>query len=253
MKKKGQMTLFIILGIVLIILIGLYFVGVKTNIIPPLLTPSDANSEMKEIEEHIEDCLEEVGMNYLYILGQQGGYLNPGEDTYKMFNDSMVSYLCWNQENSPTCTNRLITLDKMEEQLEDSIGKGLETCINVYDYSNDVEVNEDWELDITINYFNVDFNLDYPVSVVKGEDDSASEDEFGYEADVALGEIYEVTQDIVNQHASLGEFDQLLYMLSKLSRYTIYKNRPYPDVIYQVKLREKAYVFQFGIQGEENV
>ena len=167
--------------------------------------------------------------------------------------DSMVSYLCWNQENSPTCTNRLITLDKMEEQLEDSIGKGLETCINVYDYSNDVEVNEDWELDITINYFNVDFNLDYPVSVVKGEDDSASEDEFGYEADVALGEIYEVTQDIVNQHASLGEFDQLLYMLSKLSRYTIYKNRPYPDVIYQVKLREKAYVFQFGIQGEENV
>ena len=107
MKKKGQMTLFIILGIVLIILIGLYFVGVKTNIIPPLLTPSDANSEMKEIEEHIEDCLEEVGMNYLYILGQQGGYLNPGEDTYKMFNDSMVSYLCWNQENSPTCTNKI--------------------------------------------------------------------------------------------------------------------------------------------------
>jgi hypothetical protein len=42
-------------------------------------------------------------------------------------------------------------------------------------------------------------------------------------------------------------------MLSKLSRYTIYKNKPYPDVLYQIKLREGDYVFQFAIQGEENV
>ena len=250
--KRGQATLFIVLGIILVVIVGLYFVGVKTEIIPPLLGTSDANSEMNDIEEHVEGCLEEIGEDYLGILGQQGGYLNPSEDTYKLFNDSMVSYLCWNQVDYKTCTNRLLTLDKMQEDLQDAMNTGLETCINVYDYSNDVEAGT-WDLEVDVNFQNVDFILNYDVAIDKGEGDVASEDEFFVSVDVPLGELYEVSQDIVNEYATLGDFDQLLYMLSKLSKYTIYKNKPYPYVLYQVKLREDDYIFQFAIEGESNV
>jgi hypothetical protein len=253
MRKRGQAAIFIILGIVLIIAIVLYFVGVKTEIIPPLLTSSDAASELNEVEEHIEECLQELGADYLYIIGTQGGYLSPGPDTYRLYNDSQVSYLCWNQVDLPTCTNRLLTLEKMDEQLTEAIDNALDTCINVYDYSSDVEVGGERELEVEINLQEVVISLYYPITVDKGDDDYASEDEFSETVEVALGDLYGVSQDIVNQHAAVGDFDQLLYMLSKLSRYTIYKNKPYPDTVYQVKLRENDYVFQFAIQGESNV
>jgi hypothetical protein len=124
--------------------------------------------------------------------------------------------------------------------------------VNVYDYSDDVTVAENWDLTVDIQRDSVDFVLYYPVQITKGED-VASQDEFEETLNVPLGELYEVSQDAVNDHAVYGDFEQLLYMLSKLSRYTIYKNKPYPDVLYQIKLREGDYVFQFAIQGEENV
>jgi len=79
------------------------------------------------------------------------------------------------------------------------------------------------------------------------------EDEFMFSVDAPLGELYDVSVDIVNDHAGYGGFDPLIYMLSKLSRYTIYQEKPYPDTVYQVKLREDDFVFQFVIQGERTV
>jgi hypothetical protein len=252
MGKRGQATIFIVLGILLVAIVVLYFVGVQTNVIPPLLTTSDAASELNDIDSHVEECLEDVGMEYLNVIGIQGGYITTADDTFRLYNDTTVSYLCWNQQDSEACTNRLLTVSKMETQLEETLNIALQTCINVYDYSKGVTVRDDWELDIQVNQETVDIDLFYPIEVIKGED-SASEDEFSVTLDVPLGELYTVSQDIVNDHAVYGDFDPLLYMLSKLSKYTIYKNKPYPDTIYQVKMRENPYVFQFGIQGEPSV
>ena len=233
MNKRGQATLFIILGIVLVVLVVLYFVGVQQKIIPPILGGSSANEEMNDVENHIKGCLEEVGNDYVTILGLQGGYLSPDEGTYRLYDDSKISYLCWNQVDTKTCTNRMLTEESMETELKQAMESALNTCVNVYDYSSDATIAEDWDLTVDIQRSSVDFVLYYPVQIVKG-DDVAS-------------------QDVVNDHAIYGDFEQLIYMLSKLSRYTIYKNKPYPDVLYQVKLREGDYVFQFAIQGEEKV
>src|SRR3989344_6384197 len=139
MEKRGQATLFIILGIVLVVLVVLYFVGVQQDIIPPLLSGGDASSQMSAVDQHIRECLSEVGGQYATQIAAQGGYLAPATDTYHLYNDTQVSYLCWNQEGLATCTNRLLTLAHMEEDLRLTIQGALGTCINVYDVSDDVE------------------------------------------------------------------------------------------------------------------
>jgi hypothetical protein len=252
MEKRGQATLFIILGIVLVVLVILYFIGVQQDIIPPLLSGGDASSQMAAVDAHVRECLATIGNQYATQIAVQGGYLAPATDTYRLYNDTQVSYLCWNQVGLPTCTNRLLTVSHMEEELQESIASALGTCVNVYDVSDDVEAADAWELTVDIQRDSVDLLLYYPVTIDDG-DDVVSTDEFSESLDVPLGELYEVSQDIVNDHAVLGDFEQLVYMLSKLSRYTIYKYKPYPDVLYQVRLREGTYVFQFAIQGEENV
>lgn len=250
MGKRGQATLFIILGIVLVVLVILYFVGVQQKIIPPLLAPSDASSQMVAVNEQVQGCLQTIGNEYATQIAAQGGYLAPATGTYRLYNDTQVSYLCWDQTGLPTCTNRLLTKAHMETELKDAISSALSTCINVKDASSDATVADQWDLTVSIQRTSVDLALYYPVSINDGKN-TVSQDTFKESLDVPLGDLYDVSQDIVNDHASLGDFDQLTYMLSKLSRYTIYKYRPYPDVLYQVKLREGTYVFQFAIQGED--
>ncbi len=251
MTKRGQATLFIIIGIVLVVIIALYFVAVSQEIIPPILGGGSASSEMADVDNHIRECLDEVGTEYVTIIGLQGGYLSPSESTYRLYNDTTVSYLCWDQVDVPMCTNRMLTIKHMEEELKDAIDEGLKTCINVNDYSSDAIVADDWDLTVEINRADVELSLYYPVSIDKG-DDVASEDSFVESLNVPLGELYDVSQDIVNDHAVYGDFEQLIYMLTKLRMYNIYKLKPYPDVLYKIKLREGNYIFQFAIQGEDN-
>jgi hypothetical protein len=251
MKKRGQSTIFIIVGIVIVLIVALYIIGTQTKIIPPLLGGGSAVDQMSDIETHITECLEEIGDDYLTQLGLQGGYLSIPADSYRMYNDSTVSYLCYNQINSATCSNRMLTVAHMEQELEDTVSSALETCINVHDYSKDITaVAESWVLEVEIYQSTVDFLLTYPVEIAK-EDETIKEDEFTFSFNVPLGELYDVSMDVVNQEASIGDFDQLIYMLQKFSKYTIYKYRPYPDKIYQVRMREGNYIFQFAIQGEE--
>jgi len=253
MNKRGQATVFIIIGVVIVILVALYLVLTQTKVIPPFLGGGDASDEMSDIDEHISECMEEIGGEYLTRLGQQGGYLEiVSAGSYRTYNDSSVSYLCYNQPGLITCSNRLLTVAHMESELEDVISQGLESCINVYDYSDDVRAAEDWVLEVEIFNSAVDMTLVYPVEVIKDEEDRREKEEFTFTfSDVPLGELYDVSMDIVNSEASLGDFDQLLYMLQKFSKYNIYKYRPYPDKIYQISLREGGYVFQFAIEGED--
>ena len=251
MEKKGQTTLFIVLGILLVAIVILYLVLVRQDIIPPLLAPTDAATDMAAVETHVKGCLEDVGGTYVTLIGLQGGYLSPAPDTYRLYNDSAVSYLCWNQEGVATCTNRLLTLSHIEEELTDAIDQELSTCINVKDISSDADIAKEWELAVAIRQNSVDLTLDYPVTIDKGKGDIASEDTFSASVDAPLGDLYQVSQDIVNDHALYGDFDHLLYVLSKVGRYSVYKNSPYPDVVYQVRLLQDDYVFQFAIQGAQ--
>jgi hypothetical protein len=252
MNKRGQTTLFIILGIVIVILVALFFIGRKVELIPELFPAADAQGELNDIDDHVTDCLGEIGDEYVRQIALQGGYLSVGADTYRLWNDTTVSYLCWNQEGLPTCSNRLLIEAHMEEELEEVMTEALSTCINIYDYSDDLQAADDWVLEVDVNYDSVDLYLDYPVEVVKDED-SASTDGFEESLNLPLGQLYDVSQYIVNQHAEWGVFDPLLYMLGQMGEYTIYTNKPYPDTLYQLKLREGNFIFQFAIQGEENV
>ena len=74
--------------------------------------------------------------------------------------------------------------------------------------------------------------------------------EFKEVVDKPLGDLYEVSQDILDYESQFGDFDQLIYMLSKKGDYFIYKKRPYPDKLYIINDKERKLTFQFFVQGE---
>lgn len=249
MDKKGQVTAFVILGIVIlagVILIlylrGQFFFGPAT--------PSSLSARITPIKEHITSCIQEVSPEYIERIGMQGGHLKLGDDTYRKREDIPISYLCYNIESKPTCYNRMLLISEMENELNDAIRKGLATCINLGKYKKGFEITTG-TLDVKteIGEESVLVNVNYPITLTKGET-KASEDKYSVNLNYPLGKLYNAAQDIIDAHTTTGNFEQLRYMLDHKGEYTIEVMKPYPDILYILTAKGSPYIFQFFVQGE---
>ncbi|MDD4878686.1 MAG: hypothetical protein PHO02_06680 [Candidatus Nanoarchaeia archaeon] len=254
-NKRGQVTLFVILGIVIVAIIVL-LLAFRKDILPKTGSPENIDATMKGIEKGIRECMAEAADEPITRIGLQGGYLSTPEGSYRRWNDYAVSYLCYNQAGKETCTNRFLTMGKMEEQLSEAITENMGKCMDIDEFASlglikTIEVIPGNAMDVTVSIAKdvVNIELNYKVEV-KGSSGSKVKDKFEIAIRSPLGELYEVSQDIIDSETTFGRFDQLTYMLNKMSLYTIYVQKPYPDKIYQIKLREKDYMFQFAVEGE---
>jgi len=252
-NKKGQVTLFVILGIVIVV-VALLVLHTRTNLF--LFNPSveDLNNQLEGINEHVVDCILEVGEEPIRRIGLQGGYLGASTGAYIVYNDSTINYLCFNIEDSPQCMNRMLLEKNMEEQLSENIEFMLGSCLDVKSFKKfggfEI-VSGDWDCDVEIKKDNVVVNVYYPVQLKSTKSDvEVSMSDFYKSFDFPLGYLYDASQIIVNTEAMYGEFDQLIYMLQEKGKIRIEKKRPYPDKLYIMNAIDNDYVFQFAIQGE---
>ena len=116
MKKRGQVSTFAIVGIVIVVLITL-FIFMRSRIYIGPVTQQDLEQELVPIKEHIEECLLDKTEPRLRQIGLQGGYINTPENTYRLYNSQRVSYLCYNIEDKPYCRQRILRIKDMEEEL----------------------------------------------------------------------------------------------------------------------------------------
>ena len=57
MNKRGQATVFIIIGIVIVVLVLLYLLLTQTRVIQPILGGSSVNEQMGDVDDHITECI----------------------------------------------------------------------------------------------------------------------------------------------------------------------------------------------------
>lgn len=248
MHKRGQVTIFIIAGIIIVasVLLLLYLRGQ----IFVVVTPENLPDQLIPIRDHITNCLKDIAPDYIERIGLQGGYLSTPEGTFRSTKGIPISYLCYNVGRSPLCYNRMLTRDHMEVELSKAIAEGLQTCLNLKKFEHGFTMSAG-SLAVTteIGQDTVAVTANLPITLTK-ETATVSEDEFSEVFDYPLGRLYDVSQDIVDVEAVYGEFDQLNYMLSKRGQYIIEKQRPYPDKLYILQHKDSPYIFQFHIQGE---
>ena len=82
MKKRAQVTIFIILGIIVLISVGL-FLTIKSSIKKEEIAPGvtriveELPSEFLPLKPYVEKCAEKTAKEGLIMLGQRGGYAYP--------------------------------------------------------------------------------------------------------------------------------------------------------------------------------
>ncbi len=248
--KRGQATTFMVLGLVVLAAVVLLFFMRGQFLFGPVTVEKIEDKAMGPIRDHIDDCVNEVAPDYFERIGLQGGYLRTPEDTYRLYDGITVSYLCYNMEDLPTCYNRYLTVGEMETQLEDAIREGLGTCLNVKKLAKGLDVYlGDLKVDVDVGDYNSIVNVNFPVKIGRG-DVFVEEDEFETVLDVPLGALFGVARDIIEIETQVGEFEQLVYMLSHKGQFVIDKKKPYPDKMYILTSKDSEYIFQFFVQGE---
>lgn len=157
-KSRGQITIFMLIGIVLLVVIGmmLYLVGV-------LSLPNSLHiTEKEQVQNYVTQCLRIGGKSSLLAFGLQGGHLAL-QPPYN--NNPKTAYLYQNGNNN------LLPLDRMELDIASDTTERLNKCIDGFKAFTGVTVEPVGSPTVKTVLGTKDstFTLNYKFFVHKGE------------------------------------------------------------------------------------
>lgn len=158
--KKGQVTFFVLLGIVLVaVIVSVVFVGMKVGEIRrgvSLQETQSLNPAVFEAGSRIEQCISGQVDLALRILGLQGGYLLEAEETYE-YTGSSVAVL-----SSP------LVKEGVENELSSYLMNVVEGCLDIVT-SLEIEAGDIREITVVIQEEDVSISIAWSL-LFKGEE-----------------------------------------------------------------------------------
>jgi len=220
--KKAQITLFIIISIVVIAVVGiLFFIRAKTE--AGVSGAENIPQEAHPLNMFVESCLRETAETGLRIIGERGGYINPEENGINanegnptesnavyMSKDWIVPYWFY-MESENSCKEECVfktaipSLRKgensIEKQLERYIEKNIGKCFNDFtDFKKQgysVESTEP-KADVVIGKNDISIILENKIVLKRGEIE-VKQEKFYTRLDVNLDRIYRFAKDITEK------------------------------------------------------
>ena len=122
-NKRGQVTIFIIVAILIIV------IGALIYMLSPGLR-SAIGQDPNNPYEFIKTCLEEDVENNIALVSSQGGSMDP--EHYYLYADTNIEYLCYTNEAYETC---IIQQPMLKQHVEKEIKSSLESLVDQCFYS----------------------------------------------------------------------------------------------------------------------
>ena len=205
-SKKGQVTIFIILAILIVGGVIAYF----------MLRPSGATSLSKEMQPaygYYLSCLERHTEQGISLLGEQAGYIYVEEldfvagSSYRPFSSQLdflgqpVPYWMYVSGNN-ILTKQKPTLSSMEKELERYLEENLDNCNFGDYYSQGYDVFfEEGSVDVQISEKNVEVIIDAPFQI-NFEEQTATVTEHEFSVDSKLGKFYNLATEVYEYEMS---------------------------------------------------
>jgi len=210
--KKGQVSVFVIVAIVIVSVILVFFLWVQPTYF------SDLGGRL-----NFEGCVEDVVEQAIGELGPKAGFVNPGL-TYD-YNGEEFTYLCYTNAYYETCTVQVPFLKNVfDEQMEVAIRDGVDSC-----YENSISDLKSQGYDVVGGV--VDYDVLIEPGVVRVEIDaptsvgSQSFSRFNIGVNSPIYEMVMIATSILQSEATLGdaEVDSIMlyypaYVANKIKR-----------------------------------
>lgn len=222
-RVRGQITVFIILGIVVLLAVGVIFY-LRSEV--SILKPGGIFSfKTTAVSTYVDSCLNDVSEKGLILLGDQGGYIEIPENIARdrkagiwLDSKGVAVIPFWYYKGQ----QRIPSMDNMEEELEVYVEEGLIDCLdNLEDFQKEYSTEEIRELDVKtkIGRKSVTFEAEY-VLKVKSKDESTSSSDIGrsgVEIDVNLKEMHDLATEITSSESVDMYFEKMTIDLMSMN------------------------------------
>lgn len=238
MNKRGQVTIFIIIAIILIAAVALYFVlrdKISVDKIP---------LEVEPVYINLMSCLEETTEEGVEYLALHGGYYDvPKKTSILYFTEDIPYYYLNSREYVPS-------IERIEGELENYIHNYLSNCLNFEDFEEQgYKINEgDLLVSVNIKEGKIRTKLDCPLTITKGKSTKRLR-EFEIEIDSDLEKLHNAAEEVTTSYSENPGFVCLTCLEDISDRnYVEIKATPVQDV----SLFEENNIIWFSISDKED-
>jgi len=197
LQKRGQVTLFIIIGIVILLSVGVFiFIQTSEGDLTPEIIPliSEVPSEFRPVRIFTEECMSAIAEEAFKKIGDRGGYVDPdnfgiSSNSFDPTNADSIEFspesglkipYWWHMRSNNKCAGdcTFTTLkpelygkrgNAVEKQAADYLNEQLPICLNEYlpFTAQGIEFGDFGVLDTTVLIGETDISvfIDYPFTV----------------------------------------------------------------------------------------
>jgi hypothetical protein len=215
-NKKAQVTVFIIIGIVLLFTVGIYSYMKSTGVSPATFF----QPKTPPVVEFIESCMDKVATEAIKAMGDQGGYIilpmEIGLDPTKHvslipgvggFYAPKVPYWYWDG------SSRVPSLKYMQFQMEKYIDINMKYCLRNFEGMRDeFDILEKSNYSSTVLFTDKEtvIGLNYMIDIApKGSNEVDSRDQFLVRIDVPLKRMWELANDLLQAENRDAMFEHM--------------------------------------------
>lgn len=195
MRNKAQITLFIILGLVIIIAIS-FVLYLRSPVIEKTEEITQLPIELQPIKLFIDACIKNTGEEGINLVSKQGGYyLVPENSAYN------ISYFYYLGISS------IPTLETIASEISNYVKEKLPSCLDFKPFEEQGFDIKKGNLTATtmIREKYVVFDVNYPVTTKKG--DTTSElNKFKVEVPSSLKKMYGISNEIIEKQEEDPDF-----------------------------------------------
>ena len=223
MSKKGQITIFAVMGLILIIIVGLFIYATQSA--NPGPEPDDELTftyEQSLVKNNVESCISRVTEEGVRKLGANGGYINPGDFGFVALKDFPTSgsalmfspnsdYIIpyWDyMKSSNSCEdcyfdsgkpplNKKDGQSSIESQLSDYVVANLDNCLDLDQFEQfKVETYGPIFADVVLGS-DIVVQVTYPMQIQLFDGSAKDIDFFETSLDLDVGRLFGVAEDVL--------------------------------------------------------
>ena len=182
MEKRGQVTIFIVVAIIIIGAVGLYFSlrgGLKQQVLSP---------ETEGVYLFVQSCIEETGEDAVHNIGQNGGYFLAPE-----FSTSGGIPYYYSEGK-----NYMPSKERVGAEVSRYVNEMLFFCTRNFIDFPDFDISQEGvKTETRIGDNKIILNVEYPLRIIKGESTSIIREFNNIEIPVRLGIVYDSIGSII--------------------------------------------------------
>lgn len=259
---KGQITIFIILGVLVVIFVALFVVVSNISTFEPEQKKAvSAEIDLSQIQNYMTNCLQKESDDAVFALGERGGYFFP--DGNPLTGEQAASTTTFFRGKKLPILTVAPTMQEIEQKIAAQVHAQFDRCLNLSSFEMKgitftIPKTEDVSTKVSINKNDVTITMHYPLAFEKAGAKNVASD-INAKVPIRLGMMLNNTNTLITKLQSASSYDVSadcdLYDPDRMVNVYVESSQDNIPVVQFIDYTSyssryvQSFIFQFAIQG----